>query len=44
MLDPKLIRENPDSIRQMLENRRASWPVEEALALDSRRRELLAEA
>jgi seryl-tRNA synthetase len=44
MLDPKLIRENPDTIRQMLENRRASWPVEEALALDSRRRELLAEA
>lgn len=44
MLDPKLIRENPDSIRQMLENRRASWPVDEALALDTRRRELLAEA
>ncbi len=44
MLDPKLIRENPDSIRTMLENRRASWPIEEALALDTRRRELLAEA
>jgi seryl-tRNA synthetase len=28
----------------MLENRRASWPVDEALALDTRRRELLAEA
>ncbi len=44
MLDPKLIRENPESIRQMLANRGSSWPVEEALALDARRRELLAEA
>jgi seryl-tRNA synthetase len=43
MLDPRLVRENPDSIRRMLENRHSSWPVDEALALDGRRRELLNE-
>lgn len=43
MLDPRLVRENPESIRRMLENRHSSWPVDEALALDGRRRELLNE-
>ena len=43
MLDPKLIRENPDSVREMLENRHSSWPIEEAQALEGRRRELLNE-
>ncbi len=43
MLDPKLIRENPDSVREMLANRHASWPIDEALSLDGRRRELLNE-
>jgi seryl-tRNA synthetase len=43
MLDPKLVRENPESIRRMLENRRSSWPIDEALGLDGRRRELLNE-
>ena len=43
MLDPKVIRENPDAIRQMLEYRHASWPIEEAQSLDARRRELLNE-
>lgn len=43
MLDPKLIRENPDSVRVMLANRHASWPIDEALSLDARRRELLNE-
>ena len=43
MLDPRLIRENPDAIREMLSNRRASWPMEEAQALDAKRRELLNE-
>ncbi len=43
MLDPKLIRENPDSVREMLENRHASWPIDEAQTLDGRRRELLNE-
>lgn len=43
MLDPKLIRENPDSIREMLANRHTSWPIDEAQSLDSRRRKLLNE-
>ena len=43
MLDPRLIRENPDAIREMLANRHASWPLEEALELEGRRRELLNE-
>ena len=43
MLDPRLIRENPDAIREMLSNRRAIWPMEEAQALDAKRRELLNE-
>jgi seryl-tRNA synthetase len=43
MLDPKVIRENPGAIRQMLEDRHASWPIEEAQSLDARRRELLNE-
>jgi seryl-tRNA synthetase len=43
MLDPKLIRENPDSVREMLANRHASWPIDEAQSLDGRRRELLNE-
>ena len=43
MLDPKLIRENPDSVREMLANRHTSWPIDEALSLDGRRRELLNE-
>ena len=43
MLDPRLIRENPDTLREMLANRKATWPMEEAQALDARRRELLNE-
>ncbi len=43
MLDPRLIREKPEVVRAMLENRHASFPLEEALALDNRRRELLNE-
>ena len=43
MLDPKLIRENPGAVREMLENRHSSWPIEEAQSLEGRRRELLNE-
>lgn len=43
MLDPKVIRENPGAVRQMLEYRHTSWPIEEAQSLDARRRELLNE-
>lgn len=43
MLDIRWVRENPDLVRQMLENRKATFPLEELISLDERRRHLLTE-
>ena len=43
MLSPQFIRENPDMVRQALEKRQFSEPIDNILALDERRRSLLAE-
>ena len=43
MLDIRLIRERPDFVKERLALRGGEYPVEEVLALDKRRRELLAE-
>ena len=43
MLDLKFIRENPDIVRQALENRRDSTPLEEILQLDVERRQKIRE-
>jgi seryl-tRNA synthetase len=41
MLDPKLLRENPKKIQDMLEARNVKFPFEELLTLDKDRRELI---
>jgi seryl-tRNA synthetase len=41
MLDPKLIRENPEKIRTMLEVRNVKFPLDELISLDRERRELI---
>ena len=41
MLDPKLLRENPQLVRGMLANRKFEFPLEHLIALDKRRRELI---
>ncbi len=41
MLDLKFIRENTDTVRQVLENRQDSAPLDEILQLDSERRQKL---
>jgi len=41
MLDPKLIRENPEKIRTMLELRNVKFPLDELISLDKERRELI---
>jgi seryl-tRNA synthetase len=43
MLDIRWVRENPDAVRQMLENRRATFSLDELIALDEKRRSLLTE-
>jgi seryl-tRNA synthetase len=43
MLSLQLIRENPDLVRQALRKRQFSEPIDNVLALDERRRSLLAE-
>ena len=40
MLDPKLLKENPQLLRSMLENRKFEFPLDDLIALDKRRREL----
>lgn len=40
MLDPKLLKENPQLLRSMLENRKFEFPLNDLIALDKRRREL----
>lgn len=41
MLDPKLIRDNPDKIKKMLESRFVNFPFDEFVRLDKERRELI---
>ncbi|MER3407464.1 MAG: serine--tRNA ligase, partial [Nitrososphaera sp.] len=41
MLDPRLLKENPDAIRAMLARRHVEFPLDELLALDRSRRELI---
>ncbi|HXX96357.1 MAG TPA: serine--tRNA ligase, partial [Candidatus Bathyarchaeia archaeon] len=41
MLDPKLLRENPQLVRGMLANRKFEFPLDHLLHLDKRRRELI---
>lgn len=43
MLDPKLLKESPDTIREMLQKRKADFPLDELVSLDRRRRELIVE-
>ncbi|HEX6378571.1 MAG TPA: serine--tRNA ligase [Nitrososphaeraceae archaeon] len=43
MIDPKILKENPKAIREMLERRKASYPLDELLELDGKRRELIME-
>ncbi|RLC96420.1 MAG: serine--tRNA ligase [Chloroflexi bacterium] len=44
MLSIQLIRQNPDQVRQALEKRRDSAPLDDILALDGQRRKLITEA
>ncbi|MGI0006939.1 MAG: serine--tRNA ligase [Nitrosotalea sp.] len=41
MLDPKLLRDSPDKIRNMLEARAVKFPLDELIVLDKDRRELI---
>lgn len=44
MLDPKLLKDNPEAIRNMLARRNiADFPLEELVTVDKRRRELMVE-
>ena len=44
MLDPKLLKENPQVVREMLVRRNmADFPLDELIGLDRRRRELIVE-
>ncbi|HWY35855.1 MAG TPA: serine--tRNA ligase [Nitrosopumilaceae archaeon] len=41
MLDPKILRENPDKIRKMLNDRNIDFPLDELIKLDKKRRDLI---
>jgi len=41
MLDPKILRENPDKIRKMLNDRNVDFPLDELIKLDRERRDLI---
>src|ERR671931_1461711 len=43
MLDLKLLKENPQVIKDMLEKRKLNFPINELISFDKRRRELIAE-
>ncbi len=43
MLDPKILRENPDKIRKMLKDRNVDFPLDEIIELDKERRRLIIE-
>src|SRR5919202_927553 len=42
MLDMRLLKENPEIIKDMLEKRKLNFPINELIASDKRRRELIA--
>ncbi|MEO9362336.1 MAG: serine--tRNA ligase, partial [Nitrososphaera sp.] len=44
MLDPKLLKDSSDSVREMLKKRNMEFPLDELVALERRRRELITEA
>ena len=41
MIDPKILKENPKAIREMLERRKVSYPLDELLELDGKRRSII---
>ena len=41
MLDPKLLRDNPDKIRKMLEARAVKFPLDQLIKADEQRRDLI---
>ena len=41
MLDPKILRENPDKIRKMLNDRNVDFPLDDLIKLDKERRDLI---
>jgi seryl-tRNA synthetase len=41
MLDPKILRENPDKIRKMLTDRVVDFPLDDLIKLDKERREMI---
>jgi seryl-tRNA synthetase len=43
MIDPKILKENPKLIREMLKRRKTDYPVDELLELDGKRRDLIIE-
>ena len=44
MLDPKLLKDSPDSVHEMLKKRNMEFPLDELVALERRRRKLITEA
>jgi seryl-tRNA synthetase len=44
MIDPRLLKDNPERIRQMLIQRNLSFPLDELLVLDKKRRTLMSES
>ena len=44
MLDPKVLKENPDVVRAMLKRRNVEFPLDELVTIDRRRRELIVES
>ncbi|AIF83817.1 seryl-tRNA synthetase [Candidatus Nitrososphaera evergladensis SR1] len=44
MLDPKLLKDNPDAVHEMLNKRNVEFPLDELVALERRRRELITES
>lgn len=43
MIDPKILKDNPQLIKDMLRRRKVEYPVSELLDLDKKRRELIIE-
>lgn len=43
MIDPKIVKDNPDLLLEMLKKRKVIFPFSELLELDRKRRELIVE-
>lgn len=41
MIDPKLLKENPEAVKDLLKRRQMDFPIDELVSLDRRRRELM---